>query len=317
MATLRQLVSSVDIQLGQLSDDSKVPITQLYLWGMWLVNKYRSYKYQTTDSGAYLTILPSVAVTVPTADVSPDIISAENYSVLPQAILDIEGDRGIDYISYSRSYSIASVAITSAGTVATVVHADHGFTSGDEVVIAGAVETEYNGRFTIIVIDEDSYSYTVAGGPASPATGAPTSVKVINAGVATRFTRTTAKMATRLNYSLYEVPSLTNPYWYRHGNYIGYLGLNKSSVTTVEVGIITAFDPFDPHDIDDNLDILTEYADEIFKDMIELGRFALLIPSDRVNDGSNVIEQEQVPQSRTTSVNKDVGNLFNNQQEQQ
>ncbi len=246
MATTRQLVSSVDIQLGQLSDDSKIYKNQLYLWATWLVNKYRSFKFQTTDSGAYISILPSVAVIKAPSTVSPDIITGEKYSALPQVILDLEGDRGVDYITYSRN--------------------------------------DYPDN--------------------------------VDLGVIGTFTRIGAKQARRLYYSEYETPAASNPYWYRHGNYIGYLGIKDINISTVEMGLITAFDPFVSHDIDDNLDILSEYADEIFKDMIEMGRFALLIPGDRINDGTNIIEQEQVPQARATSVNKSVEGLFNNQNNQ-
>ena len=70
----------------------------------------------------------------------------------------------------------ATVAITSAAGTATVVHAGHGFHTGDNVVIAGAAETEYNGTFALTRIDADSYSYTVVGAPASPATGTITAV---------------------------------------------------------------------------------------------------------------------------------------------
>jgi len=92
MATLRQLVSSVDVQLQQLSPDSKIPSIQLYMWGMWLVNKYKSYQAKTVETGSYLTVFPAVAVTA-TATAAVDIVQAEKYSVLPQSILDLEGDR--------------------------------------------------------------------------------------------------------------------------------------------------------------------------------------------------------------------------------
>ena len=77
MQTLRQLVSSADIQLQQLSPDSKIPTIQLYVWGMWLVNKYKSYQAKTVDTGSYLSIIPEVAVTVASANVSPDVIAGE------------------------------------------------------------------------------------------------------------------------------------------------------------------------------------------------------------------------------------------------
>lgn len=73
------------------------------------------------------------------------------------------------------TYVVSSVAISRVGTTATVVDTAHGLVTEDRVLIAGATETEYNGTFAITVVDEDTYTYTVPGTPATPATGSPTS----------------------------------------------------------------------------------------------------------------------------------------------
>ena len=64
-----------------------------------------------------------------------------------------------------------TVTITRSGSTATVTHTAHGMATSDKVQIKGAVQQEYNGVYTIIKIDNDSYSYTVSGTPATPATG--------------------------------------------------------------------------------------------------------------------------------------------------
>lgn len=65
------------------------------------------------------------------------------------------------------------VGITRSGSTATVDHPGHGFTRSDQkVLIAGAAETEYNGVHSITVVDADTYTYTVSGTPATPATRA-------------------------------------------------------------------------------------------------------------------------------------------------
>lgn len=73
----------------------------------------------------------------------------------------------------------AVVSITRSGSTATVTHIAHGYSTGMPAVIAGANETEYNtagsSPTTITVIDPDTYTYTVSGTPASPATGTITS----------------------------------------------------------------------------------------------------------------------------------------------
>lgn len=72
-----------------------------------------------------------------------------------------------------------TVTITRSGSTATVTHTAHGYATGQKVVISGANQGEYNGVFTITRIDANSYSYTVSGTPATPATGTITSYRVV------------------------------------------------------------------------------------------------------------------------------------------
>lgn len=71
------------------------------------------------------------------------------------------------------SATAASVSsITRAGTTATVTTAAaHGLATNDTVNIAGATQTEYNGNFPITVTGATTFTYTVSGTPATPATG--------------------------------------------------------------------------------------------------------------------------------------------------
>jgi len=70
------------------------------------------------------------------------------------------------------SQVISISSITRSGTTATVTTAsDHGLASNINVAISDAVETAYNGSFTITVITANTFEYTVAGAPTSPATG--------------------------------------------------------------------------------------------------------------------------------------------------
>lgn len=64
-----------------------------------------------------------------------------------------------------------SVTITNSGTTATVTQAAHKLTTGDSVIITGADQTEYNGTFTITVVDVNTYTYTMSSSPSSDATG--------------------------------------------------------------------------------------------------------------------------------------------------
>ena len=64
-----------------------------------------------------------------------------------------------------------SVTIAGSGTTATVTHGTHGLASGNTVLIKGANEFYYNGRYVITVTDSSTYTYTMAGSPSTPATG--------------------------------------------------------------------------------------------------------------------------------------------------
>ena len=62
-------------------------------------------------------------------------------------------------------------SITRSGSTATVTIFDHRYTSSDQVLISGADQPEYNGRFTLSGITPSTFNITVSGSPASPATG--------------------------------------------------------------------------------------------------------------------------------------------------
>ena len=63
-------------------------------------------------------------------------------------------------------------SITRVGSTATVSMIGHGFANGASVVIAGAAQSEYNGTFKITVVDANTFTYTLSGMPATPATPA-------------------------------------------------------------------------------------------------------------------------------------------------
>lgn len=64
-----------------------------------------------------------------------------------------------------------STTITRSGSTATATCTGHGLVTNDYVVIKGANQQEYNGVFQVTVTGTDTFTYTVAGTPATPATG--------------------------------------------------------------------------------------------------------------------------------------------------
>lgn len=70
------------------------------------------------------------------------------------------------------AFSGSVTTLTRVGSVATVITtAPHYLETGQQVTIAGANQAAYNGTFTITVLTMSSFTYTVVGSPASPATG--------------------------------------------------------------------------------------------------------------------------------------------------
>ena len=62
-------------------------------------------------------------------------------------------------------------SITRNGSTATVTIPNHGYSNGNQVRISGADQPEYNGLFTIADVTTNTFTITVSGQPASPATG--------------------------------------------------------------------------------------------------------------------------------------------------
>lgn len=67
--------------------------------------------------------------------------------------------------------SSTTVTITRSSQTATVTHTSHGKATGEYVKISGANQAEYNGTWQITNTGANTYTYTVAGSPATPATG--------------------------------------------------------------------------------------------------------------------------------------------------
>lgn len=75
------------------------------------------------------------------------------------------------------------VSITSSGTTATINHANHGFTNDISILVDGATEVAYNGVFSINVLNDSNYTYTLPSTASSPATGSPNVTQVVIYGL--------------------------------------------------------------------------------------------------------------------------------------
>lgn len=61
----------------------------------------------------------------------------------------------------------------SAGTVTATTGSAHNYATGIQVTIAGAIESAYNGTYTIFVTSNTTFTYEISGSPSTPATGTP------------------------------------------------------------------------------------------------------------------------------------------------
>jgi len=97
-------------------------------------------------------------------------------------VRDINGrdnsQQNIIAVTQMDGFPQAVTSIARAGSTATVTTSSpHGFSSGDEVLIGGANEVQYNGFFTITVTGATTFTYTVTGSPSTPATGTITATR--------------------------------------------------------------------------------------------------------------------------------------------
>jgi hypothetical protein len=73
-------------------------------------------------------------------------------------------------------FSSPLTSITRSGSTATATSTNnHPYITGDTITVSGANQAEYNGVFTVTVTGVATFTYTVTGTPATPATGTLTS----------------------------------------------------------------------------------------------------------------------------------------------
>lgn len=118
------------------------------------------------------------------------------------------------------------------------------------------------------------------------------------------FNRTTPSDLQRIYASTYEKPSPTNPFFYRSRDKVYLLGLECINPKSIEIGIYSTLKPItDPTlDLDDPFDFPEELLIQLKRQVLDLGRFVMVIPEERVNDG--VDDQKQMPGGKITSVNE-------------
>ena len=136
---------------------------------------YGSGVYSTAAGVEYIVMAMASAIYVyNTATLT--VGSAINYptdrTIASTDKVDLVQANNVMYIFRGQGSDPVSVtSITRVSTTATVTITAHGFSNGNEVIISGATQTDYNGSFVISNVTANTFDYTVGGTPATPATG--------------------------------------------------------------------------------------------------------------------------------------------------
>jgi hypothetical protein len=92
------------------------------------------------------------------------------------------------------------------------------------------------------------------------------------------FTRTNPALAANLYEDPYTVPSPKNPYFYVAHNYVYFLGIERVSIKSVEIGLFTLINPIDKIDIDTDLDFPDELLEQLKIRVINMARYEYFFP---------------------------------------
>ncbi|MBG4448724.1 hypothetical protein I4948_05560 [Pseudomonas aeruginosa] len=111
----------------------------------------------------------------------------------------------LDAVLVNGYNSLSVTSLTRSGTTATaVLSGNHGLQTGDSATVAGATQTEYNGEFVVTVVNGTTFTYDVAGSPATPATPATGTI------TAKRASAGFAKVFAGTNKAVYRANDLTS-----------------------------------------------------------------------------------------------------------
>lgn len=118
------------------------------------------------------------------------------------------------------------------------------------------------------------------------------------------FNRTSPSKSRRLYYSKYEVPSPSRPYFYVVHDHVYLLGIECVDIASLEIGIYSTLNPVEKIDLDAVFDFPDELLAILKRQVVDLGRFSLLMPEEKTNDGANRVSARAVPTNKLVSVNE-------------
>lgn len=131
------------------------------------------------------------------------------------------------------------------------------------------------------------------------------------------FSITTAGKLEVLYEDEWEKPNPSNPYLYLVGGSIDGVNVDRIYLAGTEcihlrdvmMGIYCGVNPTEVCDLDDNIPIKAKYEDTLIREVLSLGRFMLLVPEDRVNEGSDTSKAPIVQAPRSVPAERTDQNL--------
>lgn len=104
----------------------------------------------------------------------------------------------------------------------------------------------------------------------------------------------------------YTKPSRINPYFYRIGQYIDnvsvdrlyLIGIENLPIEDVEVAMLSTLNPNFLPNLDDEIPLPDELVLEVITQILNLGRMILMIPDERKNDGSDGTKVGNLPNAQ-------------------
>lgn len=124
-----------------------------------------------------------------------------------------------------------------------------------------------------------------------------------------QFQPTTIPKAQRLAMDVYEKPSVKQPYFYRvtgindcnNVDRLYFLGTECLDLKDVEVGVVCSQSTSSVCNLDDAIPLPDWLVEELLVRLTNMGRFILIAPQERVNEGSDLTRRSinQVPETGT------------------
>lgn len=115
------------------------------------------------------------------------------------------------------------------------------------------------------------------------------------------FSRTSRSIARRLYFTDEETPAPDNPYFYRIGSRVYILGLECITIPDLDIGLRTTLEDVAPCDLDEEMKFPGELLPVLQRQVLDLGRWVLMMPKDRTNTGDDLDMELEIPKQKVVT----------------